>query len=62
MNRIALAQDTDGRPDLENAVINLQLLQNAENFWTSSGATGYSRTTLLHTVVERVSEVVVCVK
>jgi len=61
VDQIALAQDTDGRRDLVNAVMNLQLLYNAEKFWTSSGANGYSRMTLLHTVSERVSEVVVCV-
>ena len=50
VDQIDLAQDTDVRRDLVNAVMNLQLLSNAENFWSSSGAIVYSRMTLLHTV------------
>ena len=35
MDWIDLSQDRDGWRELVNAVMNLQVLLNAENFWTS---------------------------
>jgi hypothetical protein len=48
---IAVSQDKDSRRELLNAVLNLQMPQNAVNFLTSRGPVSFSERTLLHEVV-----------
>jgi len=48
INWIDLAQDRDRWLDLFNAVINLRVPQNADNFLTSGETVSFSRKTLLH--------------
>ena len=47
---IGLAQDRDGWRKLVNAVMNLQVPQNARNFLTSCKPASFSRRTLHHGV------------
>jgi len=50
MDWIDLTEDRDRWRALMNTVTNLRVLQNAENFLTSSKPVSFSRRTLLHGV------------
>jgi len=52
MDWIKLAQDKGGWWALVNAVMNLRVPQNVENFLTSCKPVSFSRRTLLHGVSE----------
>jgi len=50
MNLIDLAQDSDRWWALVNEVMNLRVIKNVGNFFTSSGTVSFSGSTLLHGV------------
>ena len=50
MDWINLAQDREKSRDLVNAIMNIRVLQNAENFFTSWETVSFSRRTFLNRV------------